>query len=196
METFKIGNLAFIAGLNERFIRFHHKLGNAAAQNNLLAKKIGFGFFFEISFNDARARAADGSSVRTRDVFGFSGCVLMHRHKARNAKSFGVDFAHQMPRAFWRNHPDVNIFWRDNCFIVNVESVCKRERFARRKMRENIVFVYLRLFCIGREQDNNICFFCGICGFLYGEPGGLCFCPCFGSFAKPDDNFYTALLQV
>src|SRR5437660_1760386 len=80
----------------------------------------------------------------------------MDCQQTRCATALCKDFAHAVPRRFWRDHDHVNVCRRCDGLEVNVEAVRKQERFACRECGRDCLLIELWLYCIGYKDDQNV----------------------------------------
>ena len=169
MHALEIGDFGLITCRHERIKPGFDEFADAAAQDGLFAKEIGFGFFGEGGFENAGARAAQALSVRKRESFGVAAGVLLDGNQRGGAAAFGEDFADAMAGRFRRNHGDVDILRRLDGAEANVEAVREHERLAFMEMRLNIIAVDLGLLGIGREYHDDVRPFGSLAGRHHSE---------------------------
>ena len=63
VHAFEICDLRLIPGFYQRFKPCFYQRADAAAEDGLFSKQVGFGFFGKGRFNDTRTRAADALGV-------------------------------------------------------------------------------------------------------------------------------------
>src|SRR6185437_4469966 len=100
METFVVGHLGLIAGLDERLEALHDELGRATAQYCLLSEEIRFGLLGEGGFEHATAGAADPVRVSKRLRMRFAGRVFRDSDEAGDAPAFLILTPYQTARTF------------------------------------------------------------------------------------------------
>ncbi len=82
---------------------------HAAAEDGLLAKEIGFGFFLEGGLDDSASRAADALGPCERGLLGLLAGVLIDGDERRDAFALGELAADDVARAFRRDHDHVHV---------------------------------------------------------------------------------------
>src|SRR5690606_37834566 len=63
MQALEVGHFRRITSLNQNFETGADQLNDAAAKNSLLTEQVGFAFFLEGGFDNARTTAANARSV-------------------------------------------------------------------------------------------------------------------------------------
>ena len=99
MQHLEVGDLRLVAGLGEGLEAVLDQLGDAAAEDGLLAEEVGFGLFGEGGLDDAGAGAADGLGVGLGEVPGVAGGVLLDGDDVRDAAAGFELAAHGVARS-------------------------------------------------------------------------------------------------
>ena len=196
MEALEVGHFRRVAGLGQHLEARLHQRARAAAEHGLLAEKIGLGFLLEGRLDDAAARAADALGPGERDLLGLLAGVLVDRDERRHAFALGVLAAHDVAGAFRRDHDDVHIRRRDECFEMDGEAVAEDERLALGKVRADVLFKGRRLLGVGDGHEDHVRLFHGLAGvenleaFFRGNRARL------RAGIQPDDDFDARFLEV
>ena len=156
VQALEIGHFGRIARLDQRFKAHADQLDQATAQHNLLAEQIGFAFFAEVGFDDARTPATDGRAIRQADFQRAAGGILVHSHQAGHAAAFGVFAAHGVAGALGRHHDHVNAGLRLDQAEMHVQAMgkCNGRTFAQVVM--HVFFVGLGLQFIGHGEHDQV----------------------------------------
>ena len=85
MQAFKVRHFGGVSGFHQGFESGFGEGAQSAAEDDLLAEEVGFGFLLKVGLDDSGASAADGRGVREGDVAGFSGFVLVDGDEAGDA---------------------------------------------------------------------------------------------------------------
>ena len=98
----------------------------------------------------------------------------MNSDQARNASAFLILAAHGMAGSFRGDHNNIDIFWRHNLAVMNIETVRERKRHAFFQVRFNILAVKGSLLFVVDEYHDDIGFLNRVGGKHNFEPGILC----------------------
>ena len=196
MEDFEVGNFGLVARFHKNFEPCLDESGSASAEDGLLAKKIGLGFFFEGGLEEASAGGADPSGPGHGNRAGLAGGVLLHREEGRNATSLDILAANDMSWAFGGDKDDVDIFGWLNGLIVNGEAVAEEEALTFAKIGGDVLLVDGGNFQVGYSNENDI----GAAnGFSSGQDFKAVFFgdgDRFAAFVETDGDFDAAIFEV
>src|SRR5690606_12792583 len=84
------------------------ELNETTAENSLLTEQVGFAFFAEVGFDDARTATTNTRSIGQGDVMGIARRVLVNGDQARHAATLLVFAANGVARALRRDHDHVD----------------------------------------------------------------------------------------
>ena len=156
VQALEVRHLGRVAGFHQRFETGGDERGGSAAEDGLLAEEIGFGFFAEVRFENARAAAADSARICGGNRLGFTGHVLMDRDEARHAAAHFVFVADHAARPLRRAHPHVDVRRRHDRAEVNAEAVGKRERRTRFEVVLDVTHVRRGLLLVGDQDHRDV----------------------------------------
>ena len=132
MQAFRSeGDFRLVARVYQRVEGRFDEVADAAAENRLLAKQVGFRLFGKRRLDDAGPRAANRLGVGQGRGRCLSAGVLVDGHQARCAHAVDEQLAHAVAGAFGATRL-TSIPAGDDLPIANVEPVAKHERLARR----------------------------------------------------------------
>ena len=100
VHALEVGHFRLIARFDQRIETRFDQFADAAAEDDLFAEQVGFGFFGEGGFDHAAARPADSFGIGQTDLLGRFGGTLAHRDQAGNTATFFVFAADQMAGPF------------------------------------------------------------------------------------------------
>ena len=152
----EVGHLRLVSRLDERFEAVLDELGDAAAQNGLLAEQIGLRLLAEGRLDDARAGGADGRGVGQGELEGLAGGVLLHAHEGGNAAPLLEKAAHGVARALGGDHADVVGRTGLDVAVVDVEAVGEEHRGVLLEIRLNVVGPDRPLRLVGRQDHDDV----------------------------------------
>jgi hypothetical protein len=84
VQDLEVGEALVVAGVGECLVAGTDELGDAAAEDRLLAEQVGLGLVLERGLDHAAAGAADALGVRERDRERVATCVLGNGDQARH----------------------------------------------------------------------------------------------------------------
>ena len=90
MQALKIGHLGGIACFHQRLVTRLDEGREPAAQDDLLAEKIGLRLLAKIRFDDAGPAASDRRRIRKPNLFGVARRILMDGEQTRHAGAFKI----------------------------------------------------------------------------------------------------------
>ena len=195
VEDLEVGDLGLAAGRGQDRERFLDERGNAAAEDDLLAKQIGLGLLPERGLDAAGSKATDGAGVSEGDLQGSLRDVLVHGHEAREPAArfeFRTDVA---ARPFRRNHDDVDVIGRPYQAEDDVEPVCERERVPLFEAGRDRPLIDVGHDFVGQQDHRNVALpAClgdgdGLESVLDGEPSA-------GALSLAHDDADAAVAQV
>src|SRR2546428_4873893 len=91
VQALVVRDLRLVAGLDERLEAEPHELGDAAAEDRLLAEEIGLGLLGEAGLDHSCAPGADPGAVGERQLEGVPARVLLHGDDRRRAVALGEE---------------------------------------------------------------------------------------------------------
>ena len=130
--------------------------GYAAAEDGLLAEKVGFGFVLESGRQDAGFGAADAFGVSQADGLGVAGGVLMHRQEAGDADAFDKEFPYPVAGGFGGDHQHIDIVRGQHFPVVDAETVGKHQGGAGAQIGGNLLAVGVALHMVGNQHHQHI----------------------------------------
>jgi len=166
MQTFEIGDLRLIAGVDQRLIAGADQLGDSAAEHCLLAEEIGFSFLTERGFKHAGAGAADPPGIGQSDLARPAGSVLMYGDETGHAVALLIDPPHQMTRRFGGDHDYIHPGGGEDLVKVDVETVGEGQHLAGGESGRNRLGIDSGLGLIGKQHHDQIG---GGAGLLHGQ---------------------------
>ena len=156
VHAFEVGHFGLVASFHQRFETGLDEGGNAAAENGLFAKEVGFRLFAEGGLNDAGARAANAFGIGQRHLQSFAGGVLLNGHEAGHAAAFRKGAAHEMTGPLGCDQEHVHIPGRNDLIEVDVEAVREEQRLALGEVRLDVVLIDGGLHFVGQKQHDEI----------------------------------------
>ncbi len=156
MQAFEIRHLRVIASIDKGIKTGLDQLTQAAAENRLLTKEIGFAFLPEAGFDHAGPAATNGRGIGQADIMGIAGGILMDRKQAGNTATLDVFTANRMAGAFRGDHDHVNILGRDNQIKVNVEPMGESQGRTGAHAASDFVFIDFGLKLIRGQHHQHI----------------------------------------
>ena len=156
MEDFEVGHFGLVARFHENFEPCLDESRSASAEDGLLAKKVGFGFFFEGGLEEPSSGSADPSGPSHSNRAGLAGGILLYGEEGRNATSLDILAANDMSWAFGGDKDDVDIFRWLNGFIVNGEAVAEEETLTFAKIGGDVLLVDGGNFQVGHGNEDDI----------------------------------------
>ena len=156
VHAFEVGHFGLVASFHQRFETGLDEGGNAAAENGLFAKEVGFRLFAEGGLNDAGARAANAFGIGQRHLQSFAGGVLLNGHEAGHAAAFRKGAAHEMTGPLGGDQEHVHIPGRNDLIEVDVEAVREEQRLALGEVRLDVVLIDGGLHFVGQKQHDEI----------------------------------------
>ena len=196
MHAFEVCAFRLIACFYQGFKACVHQSANAAAENCLLTKEVGFGFFAEGGFQSACTGTANALSISQSQVMSLAGRVLVSSYQNGNTAAFGIGTTNQMAGAFRSNHEYVYISRRNNLTEVNVEAVCKSQCITSLQVRSDIFFICSSLLFIRNQHHDDIGSLSSFCGSHNLQAGSFCLSFGLRAFIQAYNYVYAALLQV
>jgi len=109
----------FEIGLGQGVVAGPNQLGDAAAQDGLLAEQVGLGLVLERGLDHPAAGAADALAVGEGERQRVAGGVLVDGDQARYPRAFEELPAHQMARPLRRHQRHVDVGRRHHLAVVD-----------------------------------------------------------------------------
>ena len=103
----EVGDLRLVTSLDQGLKASLDQVGDATAQDGLLAEQVGLGLLGEGRLDDAGAGAADALRVRQSQLPGLAGSVHLDGDDIRGALALHVGLADLMAGALGGDHDDV-----------------------------------------------------------------------------------------
>ena len=201
MAGFKICHFGGVTGLNQSIEACVDQLGNATAQNCLLAEQIGLGFFLESGLQDTCTACANAGSISQSDVLSLAGVILLYADQAGHALALGVQAAHGVAGALGSDHDHVHILGCHDGLEVDVEAMCKGQSLALGHVRGDLLIIDVGAQLIGNQHHHNVTGLGSFLHFHHLEVGmglsklGSLF-PVRRTLAQANHNVHAALGQV
>ena len=202
VQAFEIRHLGRISRFHQRFETRLDQVRDPAAQYRLLTEQIGFAFFLEVGFDDARTPAAHGTGIGQGELLGITLAArllafLVDRDQARHAAALDVFAAHGVTRALGRDHDHVDVGRGIDQAEMDVEPVGEGQRAARLHLACHLVGVDCGLMLVRGKDHQHIGPFGGLGYRLHRESCAHRLFRRRRSFAQRDDDFAdTAVTQV
>ena len=196
VNTFEIGHFWLVSGFYQGIESGLHQLGYAAAEDGLLTKQVGFGFFFKGGFQDTGSSGSDSRCISQGIILGFAGFILMDSNQAGNALAFQVLASDRMAGPFGGYHDDVQELGRLNLAVMDVEAVGKHQNVAFLHVLSNLTVVNLCCHFVGYQHHDKITGLGRFFHFCYLQSCFLCLFPAGGILPETYDHFNAAVLQV
>ena len=196
VHALEIGGFGLVARLDERLEGALDQLGDAAAEDRLLAEQVGFGLFLERGFENAGARAADAARIRQAHAVGAAAHVLMHGEKARDARPAREHLSHAVSGRLRGDHRDVHGVRRLDGVEVYVEAVREHERLAGQQMGKHRLAIDLRLHVVGNQHHDDVGLARRVLHQGDFQPVGFGFLPAAAAVVQPDHHVQARILQV
>ena len=127
VKALEIGHLGGVARLDQRLEASPDQFDETAAENHLLAEKVGLALFLEGRLDDAGAAAAVGGGVGQAEIMGVAGRVLVDGDQRRNAAAALVFGAYRVARPLGRDHQHVEILARIDEVEMDVEAMREQQ---------------------------------------------------------------------
>ena len=196
METLEVGDLGLVSRLHEGIEAGPDQLGEAAAEDDLLAEEVGLGLLAEGRLDDAAAGAADALGIGEADLLGAPGGVLLDGEQTRHAAPLGVHAPHEMAGSLGGDHEDIDVGRRHDLPEVDVEAVGEGDGVSGLQLRADIGLVDAALHLVVDQDHDDVAGARGLGhgGNLESRPLGLG--PPGAALAEADDDADAALLQV
>src|SRR5450830_425360 len=135
VQHLEVRDLGLVAGLGQRLEAVLDELGDAAAQDRLLAEQVGLGLLGEGGLDTGRAQATDRLGVGECEWPGATGGVFLDRHQHRDAAAIDVLTTNQVTRTLRCDHRDVDAVGRRDVPEPDVEAVREEQCLAGRQAR-------------------------------------------------------------
>ena len=162
MENLEVGHLGLVSGFHEGFKSCLDQCRGAAAENGLLAEKIGLGLFLEGGLENSRACAADALGPCEGGLLGFAALVLIDGDEGGDALAFLILAADRMTGALRRNHDDVDVLRRLDRLEVNGKSVTEEQGMTGVEIRCDVLLVDLGDGEVGNGNEDHISLLYGL----------------------------------
>ena len=196
MQALKVRHFGGVTGFHQGFEAHLDQFNRTTAQHGLLAEQIGFGFFFEIGFDDASLAATVGHGIAQGQVAGFAALVLVHSHQMGHTAALGVGIANRVARRFRGHHPNIQIgAWHD-LVVMHIEAVGKGQGSALLHVGRHVVVVNIGNLLIGQQHHDHVSRFDRVVDFHHVQASFADFVPGSASLAQTHHHFDAAVVQV
>src|SRR4029077_8859594 len=156
VETFEVGKLRRIAGINERVETGANERACSSAKDCLLTKKIGLRLLTKSCLDYAGVRATDSLCPGQGGLLRMPAVILMNCNQTgRTAPSKKLATYH-WPEAFRRHHDNVHISPGNDSAIMNREAMGKQQRLARSQIRRDLFRIDSRHLVVWERKKNDV----------------------------------------
>ena len=177
MADLEVGHFGLVASFGQGFEAVLDELGNATAEDCLLAEEVGFGFFGEGSLDDACAGATDCLGVGQCECKCLAGCVLLDTDEGRNALAFEELTANSVSRALRGDHADVVASFGGDIAVADVEAVREEQCGVVLEVRRDLLCVDETLDLVGHQDHHNVAFGHSFGNVFDGQASGFSLVP-------------------
>src|SRR5438874_7777817 len=156
MQALEVGQLRRVSGTDQNLKSVANKRGCSAAEHRLLPKKISLGFFAEGGFDYSCTRATDRFRPCHCRRAGAPGEILFDCDERGYAAAALELTPHHWPQRFRRDHNNIDIPGRHDCFVKNCEAVREKQCLPGVQIRCDLSRKNFWHSRIGERQKNNI----------------------------------------
>ena len=123
MYTLEVCISWIITSFNKCFKTSLHKCTNTTAKNCLLTEEVSLSLCLKCCLKYTSSSSTDTSTICKCKIKSFSCSILLYSNKTRCSFAFLILRTYCMTWSLRCDHCYINICWRNNEFIINVETV-------------------------------------------------------------------------
>jgi CDP-diacylglycerol--serine O-phosphatidyltransferase len=196
VQTLEIRHFRCIASFYQSFKARFDQFDSTTAQNCLLTEQIGFGFFTEVSFNDACTTATVRHCIRQCNVARHAGFILVDGDQVRHTAALSISTAYCVTRCFRRDHDDIEIGARHDLAVMHVKAVRECQYRTLLGMWRNVFIVNLSDILVRQQNHDDVCSFDRIVDFGNIQASVLSLVPGSAALAQTNRHFATGVIQI
>ena len=196
VKALEVGHFRLESSFDEHFETGFHQCRGATAEDDLLAKEVGHGFFAEVGFKDAGAGAADATCPGEGGLLGLAGDVLVDCDEAGHAFARHELRADGVARAFRGYEDHVDIFRAGDGFEMHSEAVGEKQGLALAEVRRDVFVINGRNHGVRSGDEDHVRLFYRLSGVhdlkaeLLGNFAGL------RLRVEADDDLEATVLEI
>src|SRR5262245_12144170 len=196
VPALEVGHRGRVAPLHQGLVAGADQLGEAAAQDRLLAEEIRLGLLLEGRLERGGARAADALRPGERELERVAGRVLLDGDQTGDAAALLVLAAHQVTWPLRGHHEHVDVGRRHHLLEVDVEAVAEGQVLAGGQPGRDLLLVDLGALLVGHQHHDDVGLLGGGGRVDHPQALGLRLAARRAVRAEPDAHVAAAVAQV